>query len=386
MSSNDERDLARALHDRSEEMGGHPIGLDAVRADARRIQRRRRVAGAVVAVAAVAVAVPVGLNLTGGTTTGTGPVTQPSVTVPPSPSASPTPSPSASPSPSPSPSASAGDGSIPLAVAGLPTGAPPAVAWIEGRTLHHDGTTSRLPGAYTDVASYHGGWLAAGNGGAGPTITRIDNTGKVVGTAPGGSFIVASGDGTRIAWVESGAIHTALASSMSDVENTQAVPPGATAEVVGWASGDVVYTLQDSSGQTVHLTDHTGHDRVVPGLINAWGSNDQPGLVAGEISYDTSNGTSCWGATTTSGVRLWRQCDWALHAFSPTGRYVVGTPSGCDGIGCSAVALLEARTGKVVAAFKSPTQPLAVSTTQAWEDEGHLLTVVWDGTDWWILR
>ncbi|MGZ6804233.1 MAG: hypothetical protein ACXVFU_14405, partial [Nocardioidaceae bacterium] len=47
---------------------------------------------------------------------------------------------------------------------------------------------------------------------------------------------------------------------------------------------------------------------------------------------------------------------------------------------------LEARTGKVVAAFKSPTQPLAVSTTQAWEDEGHLLTVVWDGTDWWILR
>ncbi len=52
MSSHDEKDLlTRELRERSSDVGGHPIGFDAVRKSARRIQRRRQVlAGAVAAV------------------------------------------------------------------------------------------------------------------------------------------------------------------------------------------------------------------------------------------------------------------------------------------------------------------------------------------------
>ena len=381
MSGFDEKDLTRELHERSQDMGGHPIGLDAVKGSARRTQRRRRVAGAVAAMAVAVVVVPVGLSLTGTSTTGTGPVGQPTPTA-----ASASPSPSDSPSASQSPSKPAGDGSIPLVVAGLPTGAPPAVPWIEGRTLHHDGTTDQLPGDYSDIASYRGGWLAVGMGKDGPTVTRIDPNGQVVSTKPGGYSIAVSGDGTQIAWVEDGALHRGLPSGMSDGEDTQPLPPGRPASPVGFAGGEVVYKF-DAGNDIIHVTDLNGHDRALPGLIGARGTSDTGGFVAGETSYNSQDGTSCWALRDVmSDKNRLEDCDWTLESASPDGRYVVGQPSGADGTGTSVLAVMDSGSGAVVRKFASPRKPSAMAATWAWEDDQHLLATVWDGTDWWILR
>ena len=64
MSTHDEDRLSRSLHERADDVSGAPLGLADVQRSARGIQRRRRIAGGLVAAAVVAVAVPLALNLT----------------------------------------------------------------------------------------------------------------------------------------------------------------------------------------------------------------------------------------------------------------------------------------------------------------------------------
>jgi hypothetical protein len=375
---NEERDLARTLHDRAHDVGGHPIGLDAVRADARRMQRRRRVATAAVAVAVAAVAVPVGLNLTGGSTDSTGPVGQPTATRGVTQTASSTPSPSPSASAQQNEQPPAQDAGTPVVVADLKGGAAPGLPWLDGTTLHHDGTTDTLPAAYDNVAAYHGGWLAYGNG----QITRIDGSGTVTGSTPGGD-IVASDDGLELAWVESGALHTGLANGHSDMEPTQDLPSGTSATAVGFLQGGkLVYDVEGSS-PSVHATDLNGDDTVIPGLLKSWGVSQSADLVGGETKVN-ADGTSCWQVSGPSGAEIWHTCDWALGAFSPDGRYVVGTPSDGDGLGSSRVALLDAHSGKVAATFS--TSGGAFLQRFAWEDGEHMLATAHDGGQWTVVR
>lgn len=376
---NEERDLARTLHDRAHDVGGHPIGLDAVRADARRIQRRRRIAGAAVAVAVAAVAVPVGLNLTGGSADNAGPVGQPTATkgVTTTASSTPSPSPSASTQQSEPPSTTQGSGTA-VVLTDLNSGGAPGLPWLDGTTVHHDGTTDTLPAAYDNVAAYRGGWLAYGN----QQITRIDNTGKVTGTTSGGD-IVASDDGLELAWVEGGALHSGLANGHSDMEPTQDLPSGTPGAAVGFLQGGkLVYDLEGTS-PSVHATDLNGNDKVIPGLLKSWGVSQSANLVGGETKVN-ADGTSCWQVSGPSGVAIWHTCDWALGAFSPDGRLVVGTPSQADGLGSSRVALLDAHTGKVTATFSTANG--AFLRNFAWEDGQHLLATAFDSGQWTIVR
>ncbi len=387
MSGFDERDqLSQELRRRSEQVGGHPIGLDEVKGSARRIQRRRRVAGAVAAMAVVAVAVPVGLNLTGTTPDGSAPVAQPSPSVTTSAGSSPSTSPTPSESPTSSPSATPQDGAVPLTLDGTPAGAPPKILYVDGRTVHTDGATTTLPGRYADVTPYRGGWLAVENTTDGAKVVRIDGTGKVTGTAPGGYRIAVSGDGTQVAWVENGALVRGIASGMAEVEDSQKLPAGTTAEVVGFAAGEVVYVV-DGATPSVHVTDLAGHDRVLTGLIGARGASDAGAFVAGETRYN-ADGTSCWVLRTvsTGKDRFPEQCAWTLEAASPDGRYVMGVPSSTDGIGASSVAVMDSATGDVVTTFKSPRNPFTFVTETAWEDDTHLLAVTYQQGTWQILR
>ena len=397
MSDFDERDqLSRALHQRSQDVGDHPIGLDQVKRSARRIQRRRRAARGVVAAAVLAVAVPVGVSLSGTSTNGTGPVGQPTVTPSVTASSSPSPSPSAmqtaTPRPMPSPAPPPGD-AVPVLPGQLPAGQPPAVPWLDGRTLHHDGTTAQLPGSYSDVAGYRGGWLAVQDTSQGQHLVRIDASGKETGRAPGGVQIATSADGTQLAWVEDGALHRGLASGHSETEDTLPVPAGHDAQVVGFGpGGQVVYDLlgatdKNAGDQTVHVTDFA-HDRVVPGLIWALSSNEETGLVAGQTSFDGNTGTSCYAVLTTGGKKLWADCRFSADKLSPTGSFVSGQVSGCDSeFGCGDLVVRRAGTGEPVVHFAAPKSAKGVSFgTVAWEDDQHLLTPAYNDGRWWILR
>ena len=65
MSTHDEEQLSRGLHERAGDVSGTPIGLDEVKRTARGIRRRRRITSGLVAAAVVAIVVPVGLNAAG---------------------------------------------------------------------------------------------------------------------------------------------------------------------------------------------------------------------------------------------------------------------------------------------------------------------------------
>lgn len=385
MSGFDERDrLARELHERAHDVGGHPLDLDTVKRSARRIQRRRRAAVGLATAAVLAVAVPAGFAVTGTSTRSIGPAGQPSASV--TSSASPSPSASATPSPSPSEAPSPNDTGtttgISLGVLGA--GPAPTIGWLEGTTYHHDGTTSTLPGAYTDISAYRGGWLAIAHTDQGSRVVTIDATGKVVSDQPGGNRIAVNGDGTQIAWFADGAIHQALPSGMSDANASQKLPNGVYADVVGWAHNQVIYTTSGGDTASVHRTGMGGTDRVVPGLMSSRGSSDAAGLIGGLVSYDSKTGTSCWAVVRPTGERVWRTCDWTLEAFSPDGSLAVGIPSYTDGLGGTKAALLDAHTGAVRAVFDVPRGAFLAGF--AWEDDGHVLATMYDNGEWGVVR
>nr|MBA3266368.1 hypothetical protein [Nocardioidaceae bacterium] len=180
-------ELASELRRRSEEVGGHPIAFDSVRRTARGIQRRRRIAGGIAAVAVLAVAVPAGmaasstLNLgqqparqptSGSVTSADGSTTDPSVAEP---TQSPTPSESATEPTTTDPTPDSSENSSPpadpnlektvdLTAAGAVRGVDPAIAYIDGPTLHvADAPPLNLGVSYYDIAPHRGGWIALGS-------------------------------------------------------------------------------------------------------------------------------------------------------------------------------------------------------------------------------
>ncbi|MGH3443866.1 MAG: hypothetical protein ACRDPB_00690 [Nocardioidaceae bacterium] len=396
--SHDERDLlVRELRDRSRDVGGHPIELDDVRASAQRIRWRRRAVGAAVAAVVVAIAVPVGLGATGTLTAGNPPIATrtSSPPAPPSPSRSvaTTPSPTVKSSPK-QPTQPAG--TIPLTTVGLPAGAPPAIGYLLGRTLHRPDGGIQQVGEYFSLTPYHGGWLATGPAHGEMSVVTIDAQGKVIDTQPGSDRLTVSQDGTSTAWVttssngQRAAVNRGIPSGMSNGTATQAVPgvqAGVPVTPVGFvAGGSVVYTV-GGGNPSVRVTDFGGHDRALPGLINARGTSETDDLVAGQTS--SSNSGSCWEVRdVSSGARVWGTCKFALGQFSQDGKYVYGTDAYGDGAGSGTVAILDAHTGKVLADFVhvgGPDDQLAVSDL-AWEYADTLLGVVSEKGSWHILR
>src|SRR5689334_512924 len=205
-------ELTRQLRERSQDVGGHPIGMDQVRRTAQRIVWRRRIATGAVAAAVLAVAVPAGFAASGGVNRGVGPVgpSTPSVTqLQPSPTQTPSPSPAPSTTPdqtatsNPSPGLPAGV--VPLTTVGIPAGAAPKIPYLDGNTVHVDGNTEQLPGSYTDIATYHGGWVALDMQNGEYSLVQLDTSNHVVGAPqPSAGGIAVDGAG-RTAWFVAGA-------------------------------------------------------------------------------------------------------------------------------------------------------------------------------------
>lgn len=385
MSDHDETRLSRALHERAHDVPGTHLDLDDVRRTARGIRRRRRMLTGLVAAAAVAVAVPVGITMTGGTGTDrpVGPAATPSRSAASDPS-------TAGPTPSPTPTLPQPEGIVPLTAKGAGRGTPPQVGYLSGRTVHlGPDSVVELPAAYASVTPYHGGFLAADLTRGGQDVVELDNTYTEVSRHPGSPRFALSADGTRVSWftVESGAghLHRAIVSGMSDQVDDQPVRGGSDFSPVGFASSDaVVYERTDAQSQ-VRVTDFAGTDRRLDGLLAAGGTSEEAGLVSGMVSASDSG--SCWVVRqVTSGKDLWKTCDYSLGQFSPDGRYVLAGPAYRDGIGDGEVAVLDARTGDVVAHWRCSLDGSAFVSTSVWEDGTDVLTALFEDGSWHLLR
>ncbi len=186
---------------------------------------------------------------------------------------------------------------MPVVPSELPQGDPPTVPWLEGRTLHHDGTTTELPpGRWSDLAAYRGGWLAVQSPTGATGWCASTPAASVTSDKPGGVRIDTSADGTQLAWVEDGVLHRGLASGHSEGEYTQTLPKGYDAQLAGFAAaGSVVYTLSRRERPRPDRACHRLHrDRTVPGLVHARSSNDEAGLVAGTTRVRRDTGSACF--------------------------------------------------------------------------------------------
>ena len=364
---NDTDDLTRSLREQADRIDGHPIDLESVRGRAHGIQRRRRVVAGAGVLAAIALIVPVAMTSGGGLLSGDD--NPPATNVP-----SPTPV-----------------GLVKADAASAPRGEDPAVAWMDGSVLHQpDGTTTDLGKAYEQVTPYDGGWavvdLAKG------TTSFLAANGEVRESTPGQS-LAASRDGQSLAR----AMTAAAGDQDIGLYPVSGVGPGGylssvvsfdgTVDLAGFTGAqEVAYTLTEPNGKSgAWVTDWEQDPRRLPGLINVNAANQATGMVSGLTSIDEREPGSCSAVVAAAtGQARWETCDYTLEAFSPDGRYVIGTEDYHDGIGGNTVAILDATDGTVLVEYST----LDIGFTQypVWETSSTVLVTTYQDGQWYALR
>ena len=344
------------------------ITLEDVRRDARRRQARtRRRTGALVAAAvAVVVGAPVVITLRSDDS-----AVQPA----PSPTA---PAPTSVPS-TPTPSETSSSDRARLGLEAISRGRDLAIPWIAEGAIHVPGGADvPLPaGTWESFTSYHGGWLLSGSEG----LVQLDGTGRTATIGPTSSRIAVSADGTRTAFHADGAVHVGITSGMGDGETllfTRSLDAGMRAPLGFLSGGRVVcQCLRDH----VFVLDDRPSISVVPGLARASASTESGDLVAG--ASDEGNAVV---VSAPNGKVLWAKAGWTLGSFSPDGEYVAAYQSATGGE-FETVAILDARTGKVVATARTPgIQALPAVPPSAWEDDDDLLIPYRGGSTWALVR
>jgi len=359
-------ELSRELRDRSHDIDGHPIGFDAVKRSAHRIQRRRRIASAAVAAAVLAVAVPTALAATNGATSSRGVVGQPT------------------------PPVNTPSAPVTLTTAGIPRGANPVIPFLDGRTLLlPDGRTETLPAAYTSITPFRAGWLANAFTHGELSVVQLDADNRVISNRPGGDGFALSGDRVMVSWFVAGTngqpghLFQGLPSGMSEGQASLETPPGVQIRPVGFTDDGVVYE-SDGTDPEVRITQFDGHSSVIRGALAASGVSQVIGRIA--VQTESTDRGSCWAVVDAEGTPDWSTCDYSLGRLSPDGKYVVGTDPYGDGLGASWVAVLDASDGHEVARYARADNGSLFIADLAWEDDTHLLAVVWENGEWSVVR
>ncbi|QNN51460.1 hypothetical protein [Nocardioides mesophilus] len=378
MQPGDEKDLlAQALRERSEGIGGHPIGMADVRGRARTLRRRRNAVRGVVAALVAAVVVPSGIAITDALSTPDGPTPAQVAGQPPQGEES---------TPAPQPRA---DGTFPLTMEGLRRGPEPQASYVVGprRQLVTPDATLDLPQAYLQVVPYADGWLAlAASEGGGVEAQKLSRDFEVLDASPSGGSLVLDEDGTHAAYTDLSGGTTTLVSAPTAGGRpvTWRLPyaPNLDARPIGYLGRDTVLVQTLAGGSpAVSIARPGGGLEQVDRFLSVRGASESTGLVSGQLTYDPLGG-SCYGvvdALSDPGRLLWKTCRTALGDFSPDGQFVLGFTNDADGLGSPTLSILDARNGKVLTTFSADRDaPFAVQQT-VWEDSRSVLATVTDG-------
>ena len=278
----------------------------------------------------------------------------------------------------------------PLGLTGLGQGAAPHLAFVQAGSLSLDGAVYKSKGEeYVDVAPYRGGVMLAVRGNDG------ELTAHVLGSGPHGSWPMSGGFA-----VSPG--HNVVAFAQPDgtpvvVQGDTAftlpkVPRGTGFEAVA-VSGEDCKETASNAGCTVWVnsrgqkpeawvsTSHGFADHADARFLNV--ADVFPGrLVAGYSSI--TDGGSCSTVDDTDGAAVWQTCDRRLLEFSPDGKHLLASAAYADGMGDTQLAVLDAATGKP--ALDLRTVDGDVITQMVWEDDSHVLAIVFEGGRWGVVR
>jgi YD repeat-containing protein len=382
MSDFDEQDrLTRELHDRSHDVGGHPIGLESVKQNARTIQRRRRLVSGVAAAAAVAVVVPTAMAVTNGLVQGAqGPVDQPTpgLTEPvdPSPDVDDT-----------------RNRDHQLTTVGLQRGDAPAIAYLNGPSLVQPEGEVSLGARYQGITQYDEGWIAVGADSNGDWATYfLDPDGSVRSDEPVADAFTVSPDGSLVAYTTpDGRLMVdwdglSAPAQLNDPDAGQMSPVAVFGEDSCDESegegGCVVFYNTAGAQPKAFLSSHNGIvERAGPFRALSDVSGDR---LAGQISSSLTG--SCSAVTDQSFTEQWRTCDFRLRRFSPDGRYILGTNAYGDGFADTELAILDAQTGEPVVRYDGKGKSFVGILDMVWEDDSHALAVTYEEGTWMVVR
>jgi hypothetical protein len=361
-----EETFVRELERRADDVQPRHLRFEDVRAAAYRIRRRRRAtaAGAAAAVVAAVLLVP---GLMGGSPRSDAPEPAP-----------------------PAPTITPGQRvSFDL---DAPLGEAPRVRYqraaddvvIDGEGEHD------LPHGTTQVVAYEDGYLVLADG-ASPLeveqrLYRLDaDYRQTEDLGPALAPIVASPDGTRIAWTEVSADASAdlVVDDGTDVQRVS-LPGLQLGMPIGFTADGLVYQLlpPDSDSSFWEVT-ADGRSTRVPELEDVWDASPVTDLVVGNTRYDNTADRPCAGAV-RGGALVWGESCWyTLEDLSPDGSLVFGYPDVATP-NHARLTVLDAETGEPLVRFDGGKRADVVEA--AWEDDGHVLAVVQQGGRQAILR
>ena len=316
----------------------------------------------------------------------------PTATAPETPSetASPTVTPTATPSQ---------DGTTVLTLEGLAQGAPPAVPYLFAdpetgawSLVRPGGQSLQLAeGNYGAFAPMGNGLVVSGWGDVDSTVTVLDaDLEHVGGSEVRDGSLVATPDGSIVGWLGSdGTPHVVEAGGSRQLTMPQVERGGSLASLI--SDGPTCKEGEGGNGCAVFVNSFDGTEAwsaishgivdTVPGVISI-GDVAQDGGMLGMTSVADEG--SCWGMFSTWKPKpIWETCDYTLFEFSPSGERILAGPAYLDGFGQGIAAVLD-RDGEVLAEWHSQGQAAILHTI--WEDDDHVLVIVFEDERWAVLR
>jgi len=312
--------------------------------------------------------------------------------------ASPTPTPSptspSTPSESASPTARAAPGVLTLD--GLALGAPPAVPYLtvtEGGSslLRPGGDAQPLPRAYDAFAPMGDGLVGTASVDDQARSYVLDGDLEEVsqGTNPSGSLAVTP-DGAIVGWVTTeGRPHVVEDGGSQEWDLSVVDEAGSMAALVsdrgtcleGSDGSGCVAFVNSVEGTSARYTSSHGIVDTVPWVLAVGDASAEGDLLA---MTSVSDEGSCWGRFQAWKKQpLWETCDHTLFDFSPSGTRILAGPAYLDGFGQGSATVLD-EDGAVVAEWDSAGQAALLHTI--WEDDDHVLALVFQDDTWAILR
>lgn len=366
-----------------EQLGGHDLHLEEVLGRAAGIRRRRRTAGALVAAAAVAALVaPAGVLVAGHhDAAGPGPAVHPMA--PASTSASPAPT-----------------GVQRLAdLAAMPVGPAPATGYLDRDVWHApDGSTWQPPavsGGVLGVARVGDAFLVdtPSEKLAEPTAMLVQRDGTVVHHWPMSGGFAVSDDGAVIAFVKPDGTPVVVQDGGRAWHELPRIERGTGFQAVAVVGADCKESATsagcsvfvNSTGQHPESWVSSSHGLVDRASTDITSLTDvrADGTRAGVTSYDEKAMTTCSRVEAPDGSG-WRTCRNQLGSFSPDGSRILARNAIGDGLGDTMLDVLDARSGEPVVRYEVAAG--GAITQVRWEDDAHVLAVVFDGRRWAILR
>ncbi|WP_341924535.1 hypothetical protein [Nocardioides psychrotolerans] len=340
--------LSDALRERIEHFEAPSTPLSDVVSTARHLRRRRNLrAGVATAAAALVLAAPFVVNASRSSDTGNGP---------------------AGPSQ---------ESTAPVTLADVALGAPPTIAWIDGRDyVAADGTRTRLP--FDDVVRvvpYRDSLLVVRRGDGHVIWLGHEDEAQWCGH---GSLAL-SPDGASTAFAVSPAtadctrgggeitLHVGPTGPSSTADRTRPMPLR-DAGLVG-ILGDAVVASPYNEGQPV-LLGLDGTTTTLDPLARVTGVNARLGLVSGRLAGSQDAPPTGAVLDPTTGSVSWTSPGWLLQDFSPDGSSVVGLRPGAPDAPLT-WGVFDAASGSQLHEFTTPAG--FAFWTAVWEDDQHLL-------------